>query len=255
MTALPSSPSFRLDGKRALVSGAGRGIGLAAAAALADAGAEVVLASRTLAEVEAAAAQIRAAGGLAGALRLDVTDVPATAAALAQAAAFDILVNNAGTNRPKPLIDVTEDDFDTVMGLNVRAAYFIAQAWARRLLETKRPGSLINISSQMGHVGAANRSIYCASKWAIEGLTKALAVELAPAGIRVNAVGPTFVDTPLTRPFFEDAAFKSQVLSKIKLGRIGRVEDITGAIVFLASDASSLMTGSSLLIDGGWTAE
>ena len=255
MTALPPAPSFRLDGKRALVSGAGRGIGLAAAAALAEAGADVVLASRTLGEVEAGAAQIRAAGGQASALRLDVTDVPATAAALDAAAPFDVLVNNAGTNRPKPLIEVSEDDFDTVMGLNVRAAYFIAQAWARRLLAARRPGSLINISSQMGHVGAANRSIYCASKWAIEGLTKALAVELAPAGIRVNAVGPTFVETPLTRPFFEDEAFKAQVLTKIKLGRIGRVEDVTGAIVFLASDASSLMTGSSLLVDGGWTAE
>jgi NAD(P)-dependent dehydrogenase (short-subunit alcohol dehydrogenase family) len=137
----------------------------------------------------------------------------------------------------------------------VRAAFLFAPAWARGLLAARRPGSLINISSQMGHVGAANRSIYCASKWAIEGLTKALAVELAPAGIRVNAVGPTFVETPLTRPFFEDEAFKAQVLTKIKLGRIGRVEDVTGAIVFLASDASSLMTGSSLLVDGGWTAE
>ncbi|NMJ43532.1 SDR family oxidoreductase [Roseomonas sp. JC162] len=252
---LPRTPSFRLDGKRALVSGAGRGIGLAAAAALADAGAHVTLLSRTAREIEAAAEAIRARGGAADTLVLDVLDAEAAARAIAATDPFEVLVNNAGTNRPKPFADVTHDDFDAVMDLNVRAAFFLGQAVAKRLLAAGRGGSIINVSSQMGHVGAANRTIYCASKWAIEGLTKAMAVELAPQGIRVNTLGPTFIETPLTRPFFEDAAFKASVLTKIKLGRIGQVEDLMGAILFLASDASALMTGAALVVDGGWTAD
>lgn len=252
---LPISPSFRLDGKRALVTGAGRGIGLAAAAALADAGAHVTLAARTASEIEAAAAAIRVRGQRAEALTLDVTDLPATQAAIAQAEPFNVLVNNAGTNRPRPLLDVTIEDFDAIMGLNVRAAYFVAQAVARRLIAAKQPGSIINISSQMGHVGAASRSVYCASKHAMEGFTKAMAIELAPHAIRVNTVGPTFLETPLTKPFFDNAAFKAEVLGKIKLGRLGKVEDVLGAILFLASDASALVTGTSLVVDGGWTAD
>ena len=153
------------------------------------------------------------------------------------------------------LLDVTVEDFDAIMGLNVRAAYFVAQAVARRLIAAKQPGSIINISSQMGHVGAARRSVYCASKHAMEGFTKAMGVELAPHAIRVNTVGPTFLETPLTKPFFDNAAFKAEVLAKIKLGRLGKVEDVTGAILFLASDASALVTGTSLVVDGGWTAD
>ncbi len=252
---LPRTPSFRLDGRRALVSGAGRGIGLAAAAALADAGAHVTLLARSTQEIGQAAEAIRTRGGAADALALDVLDVAATARAVATAEPFDILVNNAGTNRPKPITEVTEEDYDAVLDLNLRAAFFLAQGVARRLMAAGRPGSIINVSSQMGHVGAANRSIYCASKWALEGLTKAMAVELAPHGIRVNTLGPTFIETPLTRPFFEDAAFKASVLQKIKLGRIGQVEDLMGAILFLASDASALMTGAALVVDGGWTAD
>jgi NAD(P)-dependent dehydrogenase (short-subunit alcohol dehydrogenase family) len=255
MADLARSPSFRLDGKRALVTGAGRGIGLAAAGALADAGAHVTLAARTRAEIEAAAEAIRARGQQADALSLDVTDLAAMQQAIARAEPFSILLNNAGTNRPKPLLDVTIDDFDAIMSLNVRAAYFVAQAVARRLIEAKQPGSIINISSQMGHVGAARRTVYCASKHAMEGFTKAMAIELAPHNIRVNSLGPTFLETPLTRPFFENAAFKTEVLSRIKLGRLGQLDEITGAVVFLASDASSLMTGSALVVDGGWTAE
>jgi NAD(P)-dependent dehydrogenase (short-subunit alcohol dehydrogenase family) len=252
MPDLATAPSFRLDGKRALITGAGRGIGLEAAGALADAGAHVTLAARTAGEIEAAAAGIRARGH---ALVLDVTDLAAVEAAIAAAEPFNILVNNAGTNRPKPLLEVTAEDFDTIMGLNVRAAYFVAQAVARRLLAAKQPGSIVNISSQMGHVGAARRTVYCASKHAMEGFTKAMAIELAPHNIRVNSVGPTFIETPLTRPFFENAAFKSEVLSKIKLGRLGQLGEVTGAILFLASDAASLITGSALVVDGGWTAE
>jgi NAD(P)-dependent dehydrogenase (short-subunit alcohol dehydrogenase family) len=255
LNELSRAPSFRLDGKRALVTGAGRGIGLAAASALADAGAHVTLAARTASEIEAAAAAIRARGQEAGALALDVTDLPAMQAAIAAAAPFDILVNNAGTNRPKPLIDVTVEDFDAIMGLNVRAAYFVAQAVAQRLIKAKRPGAIINVSSQMGHVGAAKRTVYCASKHAMEGFTKAMAIELAPHKIRVNSLGPTFLETPMTKPFFEDASFRNEVLGKIKLGRLGQLDDLTGAIVFLASDASALMTGAALVVDGGWTAE
>jgi len=252
---LPGTPSFRLDGRRALVTGAGRGIGLAAAAALAQAGAHVTLAARTKREIDEAAAAMRTRGQQADVLVLDVTDVAAMRSAVAAAAPFQILVNNAGMNRPAPLADVTVEDFDAIFALNVRAAYFMAHAVALRLIEAKLPGSIINISSQMGHVGAARRTVYCASKHAMEGFTKAMAIELAPHGIRVNTLGQTFVETPLTKPFFANETFRKEVLSKIKLGRLGQVEDLTGAVVFLASNASALMTGSSLVVDGGWTAE
>jgi NAD(P)-dependent dehydrogenase (short-subunit alcohol dehydrogenase family) len=255
VTELLKTPSFRLDGKRALVTGAGRGIGLAAASALADAGAHVTLASRTTQEIEAAADAIRARGQPAEALTLDVRDLDAVRVTVAAQGPFDILINNAGTNRPAPFVDVTVEDFDLVFSLNVRAAYFVAQAVARRLVEAGRPGSIINVSSQMGHVGGRNRTVYCATKHAMEGFTKAMAIELAPHRIRVNTLAPTFIETPLTRPFFENAAFREDTLKRIKLGRLGQLEDLTGAIVFLASDASALMTGTSLVVDGGWTAE
>lgn len=252
MTAIPKTPSFRLDGKRALVTGAGRGIGLACAAALAEAGAQVTLAARSASETEAAASAI---GGHADAAVLDVTDRAAVAAFFAGREAFHILVNNAGTNRPKPMWEASEDDFDAVMDLNVKSAFFVAQACAKRLIAAGERGSLIHMGSQMGHVGGPNRSLYCASKWALEGMNKAFALDLAPHSIRSNVIAPTFIETPLTRPFFEDAEFKASVLAKIKLGRIGQVEDLMGAVVFLASEASALMTGTSLLVDGGWTAE
>lgn len=252
---LHSAPSFRLDGRRALVTGAGRGIGLAAASALADAGAHVTLAARTGTEIEEAAAAIRARGQQAEALVLDVTDLKAMQKAIGAAAPFNILVNNAGTNRPKLLTDVTIEDYDAIMGLNVRAAYFVAQAVVRKLLEAKQPGSIINISSQMGHVGGMKRTVYCASKHAMEGFTKAMAIELGPHDIRVNTIGPTFIETPLTKPFFENEAFRREVLAKIKLGRIGQMDELTGAIIYLASDASRLMTGSAMIVDGGWTAD
>jgi len=252
---LAKTPSFRLDGKRALVTGGGRGIGLAAASALAAAGAHVTLAARTTSEIDEAAAAIRGRGQPAEALPLDVTDIEAVRRAIAGAAPFHVLVNNAGMNRPALLPDVTIEDFDAIFALNVRAAFFVAQAVALTLIEAKLPGSIINISSQMGHVGAARRAVYCASKHAMEGFTKAMAIELAPHNIRVNTLGPTFLETPMTKPFFENKAFRDEVLSKIKLGRLGQLDELTGAIVFLASDASSLMTGAALILDGGWTAE
>jgi NAD(P)-dependent dehydrogenase (short-subunit alcohol dehydrogenase family) len=253
--SLPATPSFRLDGKRALVTGAGRGIGLGAAAAFAEAGAHVTLLARSRDEVEAGAAAIRQRGGSADALAVDVTDLAAFEKAVQSAAPYDVFFNNAGTNRPQPFVEVSVENFDTIMGLNVRAAFFAAQTIARRLIATQKGGSIINMSSQMGHVGAAGRSVYCASKWALEGLTKAMAIELAEHGIRINTIGPTFIETPMTAPFFADPAFKERVLAKIKLGRLGTVEDLMGALVFLASDASALMTGSALVVDGGWTAD
>jgi len=247
---LPRTPSFRLDGRRALVTGAGRGIGLALAAALAEAGAQVTLVARTASEIEAAAAEMGGEWGV-----LDVADLDAVGAFFDTRPAFDILVNNAGTNRPKPMTEVTEADYDSVLDLNVKGAFFIAQGCVRKMLADGKSGSLIHVGSQMGHVGGPNRSLYCASKWALEGMSKAFALDLAAHGIRSNTIAPTFIETPLTKPYFDDPAFKASVLAKIKLGRIGRVEDLMGAALFLASDASALVTGTSLVIDGGWTAD
>lgn len=252
---LPVTPSLRLDGRRAVVTGAGRGIGLAAAAALAQAGAEVTLVARTGAEIEAAAAGIAAQGGNAEAATLDVSDLAAVNAFFAERPAFQVLINNAGTNRPKPLWDVTVEDYDAVLDLNLKSAFFVAQSCVRAMMKAGEGGSLIHMGSQMGHVGGPNRSLYCASKWALEGMSKAMALDLAAHGIRSNTIAPTFIETPMTRPFFEDEAFRSSVLAKIKLGRLGTVEDLMGAVLFLASDASSMMTGTSLVVDGGWTAD
>jgi len=249
---IPQTPSFRLDGARAIVTGAGRGIGLAAAAALAQAGAKVTLVARSEAEIAAGA---QAIGENADFACLDVGDLAAVSLFFAEREPFQILVNNAGTNRPKSVLDVTEDDFDAVIGLNVKAALFVAQACAKRLVEAGLAGSLIHMGSQMGHVGGPNRSLYCASKWAIEGMNKSLALDLARYGIRSNTIAPTFIETPMTKPFFEDPVFLESVLAKIKLGRLGQVEDLMGAVVFLASQASAMMTGTSLVVDGGWTAE
>lgn len=253
--ALPKTPSFRLDGRRALVTGAGRGIGLALAAALAEAGAAVTLVSRSASEIEAGADAIRTAGGDARAALLDVSDLAAVSAFFAERPAFHILVNNAGTNRPKPMWDATVEDYDAVLDLNVKSAFFVAQGCAQRMIAEGASGSLIHVGSQMGHVGGINRSLYCASKWAIEGMSKSFALDLASYGIRSNVIAPTFVETPMTKPFFEDAAFRTSVLAKIKLGRLATVEDLMGAVLLLASDASALITGTSLIVDGGWTTD
>lgn len=248
---LPRTPSFRLDHRRALVTGAGRGIGLALAASLAEAGAAVTLVARTSREVSAAA---RAMDGADWAV-LDVTDFAAVAVFFAERPAFHVLVNNAGTNRPKPMQDVTPADYDAVLDLNVKSAFFVAQACVRGMLAEGLAGSLVHVGSQMGHVGGVDRSLYCASKWALEGMSKAFALDLAPHGIRSNTIAPTFIETPMTKPFFADEAFHVSVLAKIKLRRLGRVEDLMGAVQFLASDASALVTGTSIVVDGGWTAD
>ena len=248
-------PSFDLTGKRALITGGSRGIGLAAAEALAAFGAHVTLLARPSADLNAAVERLRGDGRSADLLELDVNDTAGVSTAIAKREPYDVLINNAGTNQPVTFLDVTEAQYDTIMTLNVRAAYFVAQAVAQRLVAAGQSGSIINVSSQMGHVGAATRTVYCASKWAMEGMTRAMAVDLAPHGIRVNTLCPTFIETPLARRMLASEQFRAEVLKKIKLGRLGQVGDLTGAIVYLASDASSLMTGTSMIIDGGWTAD
>ena len=252
--SLPKTPSFRLEGRKALVTGAGRGLGLAAAAALAEAGAEVVLAARTDTEIQSAADAIKAEGGLATAAVLNVTDLEQTRAFVEREGPFQVLVNNAGSNRPASLLDITEEDYDAVADLNIKSALFVIKSVAKGLMEAGLPGSIINVSSQMGHVGGPKRAVYCATKHAVEGFTKAIAVELGPYNIRVNTICPTFVLTQMTRATFEDPEMRAWIESKIALGRVGEIEDIMGAVLFLASDASALVTGSALMIDGGWTA-
>lgn len=251
---LPETPSFRLDGRRALVTGASSGIGLGCAAALAEAGAHVTLAARRLDALESAAAEMRAKGWAAEALALDVADIGATQAAVAAQGPFDVLVNSAGLARHAPAIEATADQFDAVMGVNLRGAFFLTRAVAAGLIAAGKPGSLINISSQMGHVGGDERAVYCASKHAVEGFTKAMAIEWGPHGVRVNTVCPTFVLTDLTRASFEDSARRAWIEDKIKLGRVAEIGDVTGAALFLASDASAMVTGTALKVDGGWTA-
>ncbi|MDJ0683763.1 MAG: SDR family oxidoreductase [Alphaproteobacteria bacterium] len=250
----PKTPSFSLAGKRALVAGASSGIGLAAAAALAEHGAEVTLAARRADRLDALVAAMANKGWTAAALSLDVSDVEATERAVAARGPFDILLNSAGLARHSKSVDTTIADFDAVMGINVRGAYFLTRAVAKGLMAAGRPGSLINISSQMGHVGGPDRAVYCASKFAVEGFTKAMAIEFGPARIRVNTICPTFILTDLSRPSFEDPEKRAWILDAIKLGRPGEVEDIMGAVIYLASDAASLVTGTALLVDGGWTA-
>jgi NAD(P)-dependent dehydrogenase (short-subunit alcohol dehydrogenase family) len=248
-------PSFDLTGMRALVTGGSSGLGYAGAVALAAAGAHVVIAARDEERLERARAEIVAHHGSCEALPLDVTDIEQCRRRLGAGAPFDVLVNSAGTNRPEPFLDVTPANYDHVVGLNLRSVFFVSQFVARRMVAEDSGGVIIHMSSQMGHVGAADRSVYCTSKWGLEGLTKTMAIELAPYGIRVNTLAPTYVETPMTSAFFADEAFRARVLDKIKLGRLGTLDDIGGAVVFLAAPASSLMTGAALLLDGGWTAD
>ncbi|HEY8577730.1 MAG TPA: SDR family oxidoreductase [Devosia sp.] len=253
--ALPRTPSFRLDGKRALVTGGTRGIGLGAAVALAEAGAAVTIAARTASDIEAVVNEMAEAGFTAEGVALDITDSETVKAFVGDVEPFDILVNSAGTARHSTFGDITPENYHAVMDVNLAATIFVSQAVVGKLLAAGKPGSIIHISSQMGHVGGPNRAVYAASKHAVEGLTKAMAIELGPYNIRVNTVCPTFVETELTARNLSDPDFRSWVLSKIKLGRLGRVEDLMGPMVFLASDAAALITGTSLLVDGGWTAE
>lgn len=252
---LPKTPSFRLDGKRALIAGASSGIGLGAAVALAEAGAKVVLAARRADKLVEAVEALEAQGFIAEAVALDVSDIEATEAYIAKAPAFDVMVNSAGMAKHSPAIETRADDFDAVFTVNVRGAYFLTRAVAARLMAEGKPGSLINISSQMSQVGGIDRAVYAASKHAVEGFTKSMAIEWGPAGIRVNTICPTFVRTPLTEQTFSNPERTQWISEKIKLGRVARVEDIMAAVTYLATDASSMVTGSALMVDGGWTAD
>ena len=251
---LPTTPSFNLNGKRALITGATSGIGEGCAVALAEAGAHVTLVARTAQAVEDQVHLFRAQGWEAAALPLDICDTDATQAAIASHGPFDILVNSAGLARHAPSIETTVEDYDIVTDLNVKAAYFVTRAVAKGLIEAGKPGSLMNISSQMGHVGGIDRAVYCATKHALEGMTKSMAIEWGPHQIRVNTICPTFIRTPLGEQTLAIPERRAWIEEKIKLGRVGEVEDIMGAVTFLASDAGALITGTSLLIDGGWTA-
>jgi len=253
--SLPKTPSFRLDGKRALVTGASSGIGTGCAVALAEAGAHVTLAARREAPLQALADKMRAEGLTVDILPLDVADIAATDTAVSANGPFDILVNSAGLARHTPALETTPQDYDAVSDLNVKGAYFLTRAVALGLVEAQKPGSLINISSQMAHVGGIDRAVYCATKHAVEGFTKSMAIEWGMRGIRVNTICPTFIRTPLTEQTFDNPERVAWIEEKIKLGRIGEVSDVMGAVTYLASDASSLVTGTSLLIDGGWTAD
>lgn len=252
---LPTTPSFRLDGLRALVTGASKGIGRAGAVALAAAGAEVVAAARSLDELEALTTELGEAGLAARAAQLDVTDRAAVRALVEASGPFDILLNNAGTNIRQPFLSVEDGALDALLDLNLRAMFTVAQAVAQGMAEAGRGGAIINLSSVNGHVAGLNRSVYTATKHGIEGLTKAMAVELGPKGIRVNTIAPGFVDTPLTAGFLADEKVRQAQIRRTPLGRIMTVEDIMGAIVFLASPASAMLSGTCLLIDGGFCAQ
>lgn len=252
---LPRTPSFRLDGSKALVVGASSGIGLAAAMALAEAGAAVTLAARASAKLDEAAQAIAAEGFAARTLALDVQDVERMTAKVADNGPFDVLVNSAGIARHGPALDTRVEDFDAAFAVNVRGAYFLAQAVGNGLIAAGRPGSIITISSQMAHVGGIDRAVYCATKHAVEGFTKSMAIEWGSLGIRVNTICPTFIRTELAEQTLSNPERLKWITEKIKLGRIGRVEDVMGAVTYLASDASALVTGTSMLVDGGWTAD
>ena len=252
---LPSTPSLRLDGLKALVTGASSGIGLGCAVALAEAGSHVVLSARNIDTLNDVVGAIKAKGLSAEAMVMDVADTNLVQETIDSKGPFDILVNSAGLGRHSPSKDTLIEDFDAVMNVNLRGAYFVTQAVANGLIKLKKPGSLINISSQMGHVGGVDRAVYSASKHAVEGFTKAMAIEWGSHQIRVNTICPTFIRTPLTQSTFDNPDRKEWIESKIKIGRIGEVEDIMGAVVFLASAGSSMVTGSALMVDGGWTAD
>ena len=254
MTDLPRTPSFSLSGKTALVTGASSGIGQGCAVALAEAGAHVVCAARGADRLAETVAALQAQGWSAEATVVDQGDLQALKQ-LFDVRAFDVVVNSAGTARHGPAIDTTPEDFDAVTDVNLRSAYFLSSYAAKALLAAGRPGSIIHISSQMGHVGGVDRALYCASKHGLEGMVKAMAIEWGKQRIRINTVCPTFIRTPLTQSTFDNPERAAWIMDKIKLDRVGEVEDIMGAVTYLASDASALVTGTSMLIDGGWTAD
>ena len=252
-------PSFRLDDRVAMVTGSGTGIGAGIASGFAEAGADLVLVGRTLGPLEATAQRVQSFGRKATIIVCDLTDRTGLRRHIASLPRLDILVNNAGTSIPEPILEVADASLDTMVNLNVTALFIASQAATRKMLDApdrrQRGGAIVNISSQMGHVGAINRTVYCMTKHAVEGLTKAMAIELAPHRIRVNSVGPTLVDTPLARRVVDTAEKRAYFESRIPLGALASVEDIVAAAVYLASPAAAMVTGAHLLVDGGWTAQ
>jgi len=246
--------THRFKGLTALVTGAGRGIGLGCAQALAREGADVVLVSRTQTELDLAVDAIGRAGGRARGLECDVTKPEAVTDLFDRLARCDVLINNAGANAPQPFLEVDVATLDRLLTLNVRSMFLVAQA-AARLMARERRGAIVHMSSQMGHVGGPNRTVYCMTKHAIEGLTKAMAIDLAPLGIRVNTIAPTYIETPMTKPFLDDPKFRDDTLRRIPIGRLGTIEEVVAATLFLAAPEASLITGTSLLVDGGYTAQ
>jgi NAD(P)-dependent dehydrogenase (short-subunit alcohol dehydrogenase family) len=250
-----SKNPFDLTGLTAFVAGAGRGLGRGCAIALADAGAEVICAARTESELIDLAGEINGGGGKASVCLLDVTDRARVRQVIADLPKLDIMVANAGSNRPKPYLEVPDEDLDYLLNLNLASMFILGQATAQKMVAQGHGGSIIHMSSQMGRVGGPNRSVYCATKFGLEGLVKASALELAPHGIRVNAVAPTFVDTPMTKPFFENKEFSDWVFDRMPIGRLATVEEVAAAVVYLAAPAAASVTGTSLAVDGGWTAQ
>jgi NAD(P)-dependent dehydrogenase (short-subunit alcohol dehydrogenase family) len=244
-----------LSGRCALVTGASRGIGKAIALALAQKGADLILLGRSAPDLEQQARIVGGLGRKAEVVICDLFNPAGLDTVVERLGKVDILINNAGMNIPEPFVAVTPSHYDQIFQLNVRALFFLTQLVTRKMIEEQVKGVIVNITSQMGHVGAANRTVYCAAKHAVEGFTKALAIEVAPHGIRVNAIAPTFVETEFTAPMFADESFRESVLAKIPLGRLGRPEDVAPAVAFLCSDEAALITGSSLRVDGGWTAQ
>jgi NAD(P)-dependent dehydrogenase (short-subunit alcohol dehydrogenase family) len=256
----PGIPSlFNLSGRTALVTGAGRGIGRSCAMALAAAGAEVWLSARSANELEEVASEIRGAGGKARVAPCDVTNTAAVQALVDSIPVLDVLVNNAGGNTPEPFLEVTEERFDSLMAINVRAMYFTAQAAARKMLQNPehptRGAVIINMTSQMAHVGQTLRTVYVMAKHALEGLTKSAALELSPKGIRVVSIAPTVIETPMVSDRIATPDFKDRILAKLPIGRVGQPDEVAAAVLFAASPAASLVTGSTIFVDGGWTAQ
>ena len=251
----PKTPSFRLDGKRALVTGASSGIGQGCALAFGDAGAHVICAARRADKLGETVDEIKSRGGSAEAVTVDQADLEALTAMIAAHGPFDVILNSAGLARHGPALETKPEDYDAVMALNLRSAYFLSVEAAKGMIAKGTGGSIIHISSQMGHVGGQDRAVYCAAKHALEGMSKAMAIEWGPHAIRINTICPTFIKTELTRPTFADPVKREWIESKIKLDRLGEIEDIMGAAIYLATDASALVTGTSILVDGGWTAD
>ena len=254
MIKLPEMPSMSLEGKTALITGASSGIGQGAAVALACAGASVICVARgedRLVETEKA---LKEKNWAVTSAVVDINDHSAVQNIFANHE-IDIVVNAAGQARHSAAVDTTSEDYDAVMNVNLKSAYFISTTAAKSMLERSTNGSIIHISSQMAHVGGVDRAVYSASKHALEGMVKSMAIEWGPDGIRINSICPTFVRTPLTEPTFQNPDRVKWIKDKIKIGRVAEVSDIMGAVFYLATDLSSMVTGTSILVDGGWTAE